>query len=125
MRRTITIATIFIVAFFVFCSVILNSAISVAIGLCCYHSAEEESICMESCCSGIGITLDCCCYFSVTSNQTDTLISYEQFGKSIYNYLCEIHTHDKVDFAALYIVDYETQYINNNIVNKIFRPPKV
>jgi len=125
MRQTITIATIFIMAFFLFCSVILNSAISAAIVLCCYQSAEEESICMESCCSGIGTTSDCCCYFSVTSNQTDSLISYEQFGKSIYNYLCEIHTHDKIYFAALYIVDYETQYINDNIVNEIFRPPKV
>jgi len=85
MRRTITIVTAFAAAFSVFYSVILNSAVSTAISLCCYQSAEEESICMESCCAGIGTTSDCCCYLSETSNQTNTVISYEPFGKSIYN----------------------------------------
>jgi len=125
MRKILKIATAAVVVFFVFYSVVLNTAVFNAIGLCRYQPAEEECICMESCCSVIGTISDCCCYFSETPYQTDTIITYESFGKSIYNDMCEIHTYDKSDFNALYIVDYETQYINNNIVNKIFRPPKV
>jgi len=123
MRKILAVTTAAVVVFSVFYSVILNTVVFKAIDLCWYQPAEESN-CME-CCAGTGTTSNCCCYFSETPNQTDTLITYESFSKSIYNYICEIHTYDKANLALLYIVDYKTQYINKNIAEKIFRPPKV
>jgi len=124
MRQTITIVTAFAAAFSVFYSIILNSAVSTAISLC-YQSSEKENICMDSCCSEIGTSQDCCCYFSEIPDKNDTLISYELFGKSINNYMCAIHTFNNSNFTELYSVNYETQNNPKYIVNKIFRPPKV
>jgi hypothetical protein len=123
MRKILTIAAAAVVAFSVFYSVILNTAVLKAISLCLSQPAEESN-CMESCCTGVGITSDCCCYFSETPNQTDTLVTYESFSKSIYNYVCGIHTYDKANLNALYyIVDCETKK-NQYIALEIFRPPK-
>jgi len=122
-RHTIIIAAAITVAVSVFYSVILNTAVSKVIGLCLYQFAEEN-ICMESCCSGVETNSGCCCYFSETPNQTDSLVSYESFDKSIYNYMCAIHTYDKTNLIVLYILNYETQLNLNNINSKIFKPPK-
>jgi len=123
MRQTITIAAAIIMAVSVFYSVVLNPAVSKLVGLCLYQYAED-SVCMESCCSGTETFSGCCCYFSETPNQTDSLVSYESFDKSIYNYMCTVHTYDKTNLAVLYVLDYETQFNPNNINYEIFKPPK-
>ena len=123
-RQIITVAATFVVAFSVFCSFILNTAVSMAIGLYCYQTAEEDNLCMDSCCAETGKSPACCCYFSEIPNQTETLITYELFNKSIYNYLCAVHTFDNSDLTELYNVDCEIKNIPEYFVYKIFRPPK-
>jgi len=123
MRQTITIAATLTVAFSLSYSVILNPVISKAISLCLYQSVEEDT-CMGSCCDGIGISSDCCCYFSEMPNQNDSLVLYEPFGKSIYSYMCAKNIFDNSDFMELYKVDFETQKNHKYIAYKIFRPPK-
>jgi len=120
MRQTITITATFTVAFTLFCSVILNSAISTAISLCCYQYAEEDPY-TDSCCSGIGTSPDCCCNLSIIPNKNDTI---EPFGKSINSYICAVHTFDNSDFIELYNINFETQNNPEYFVFKIFRPPK-
>ena len=122
-RQTITITAALAVAFSLFCSVILNSAVSKAIS-CLYQLSEEEGVCMESCCAGIGTSPDCCCYLSEISNQNDSLILYEPFGRSVYSYMCNINKFDKTNFMELYNVNCETQGSRQYIAFELFRPPK-
>jgi hypothetical protein len=121
-RQTITIVAALVAAFSFFFSVILNSAVSETIS-CLNQSAEEESVCMD-CCAGIGTSPNCCCYFSEMSNQNDSLIIYEPFGKSVYSYMCNINKFDKTNFMELYNVNCETQGSRQYIAFDIFRPPK-
>jgi len=122
-RQTITIAATLVVAFSLFFSVILNSAVSEAIS-CLNQSAETEAACMDFCCAGIGTSPDCCCYLSEMPNQNDSLIIYEPFGRSVYSYMCNIYKFDKTNFMELYNVNCETQGSRQYIAFELFRPPK-
>lgn len=119
MRQTFSVAAVIMLAFSVFYSVILNTVVSTEAVLCGYQAIEEDD-CADSCCCGD----DCCCYFSDVPTKTETLISYESFGKSIYNNMCAVRTFDNSNLAELYSIDSETQFSPNNIIYEIFRPPK-
>jgi len=123
-RQIITIIAAITAAFSVFYSVVFNTAVSAAIGLCYCQSVEEKDLCVESCCAGFGTTTDCCCSYSKTHNQTKTLITYETFGKSIYNYMCSIYKYDNSILKGLYNVNCEIYCTPKYIVYKIFKPPK-
>jgi len=126
MRQTIIIAATVVVALSVSYSVVLGAAVSTAISLCCYPSAErEEDLWTESCCTGIGTSPDCCCSYSEILLQNETLLSYESIDRSVYSYMCGVYTFEGYNLTELYSVDCEKQCIPEYIVYDIFRPPKV
>jgi hypothetical protein len=123
MRQTITIAATLAVAFSLFYSVMLNSALSKAIN-CSYQLAVKEGGCMDICCAGTEASPNCCCYFSEMPVQDDSIIIYEPFGKSVYSYMCAAYKFDNSNFLELYNVNCEEKGNQQYIAFKLFRPPK-
>jgi len=122
-RQTITIAATLAVAFSLFYSVLLNSALSKAIN-CSYQLAVKEDVCMDICCAGTETSPDCCCYLSEMPIQDDSIIIYEPFGKSVYSYMCAVYKFDNSNFLELYNVNCEEKGNHQYIAFELFRPPK-